>query len=271
MIRFPNAKINLGLQITGKRNDGYHDLETVFFPVQWCDALEVVPSMKGNDACSLEMKGVDFDDYQSNLCYKAWKLLNDDFNLPPIKIYLHKFIPHGAGLGGGSSDAAFTLRMLNDHFNLKLSTEQLLAYATKLGSDCAFFIYNSPMIATGRGEILKPVSLNLEKYYIVIVKPEISVSTVEAYGIIQPKKPDLPLEAVIQLPVNEWKYALVNDFENPVFEKYPEIAAIKKKLYISGAVYAAMSGSGSAVFGIFKKAADIETTFSEHTFWTGKL
>ncbi len=268
MIRFPNAKINLGLHITGKRPDGFHDLETVFYPVNWCDALEVVPSTLSET--SMEVYGADFGDVKTNLCYKACLLLREEHHLPEVSIYLQKVIPHGAGLGGGSSDAAFVLMMLNEMFELGLSQTKLADYAGKLGSDCPFFIYNKPMMATGRGELLTPVSIMLEKYHFLIVMPDVKVSTAEAYSMIKPKHPDLPLNAVLQLPVNQWKYALVNDFEAAVFSKYPVVKDVKEKLYQAGAVYASMSGSGAAVFALFEKEVEAIQDFKHYTVWQGK-
>jgi 4-diphosphocytidyl-2-C-methyl-D-erythritol kinase len=271
MIHFPNAKINLGLHIIARRPDGYHELETVFYPVKWRDGVEIIPATSGKGECLLEVKGADFGDYRDNLCYKAYQLLNGDFNLPSVNCYLHKVIPHGAGLGGGSSDAASVLIILNSLFNLQLNDQQLLKYAFELGSDCSFFIYNKPMMAKGRGELLQPVDVSLQKYFIVIVMPPVMVSTKEAYGMISPEQHSSSLDVVIQLPVHQWKNALVNDFEKPVFEKYPVIKEVKEKLYISGAVYASMSGSGSSVFGIFDKAVDLENDFPDCSVWQGQL
>ena len=233
MVAFPPCKINLGLNILRKRNDGYHDIETCFFPVPWTDILEVIPSKEFSFTVSGNpIPGGD------NLCVKAYELLQT----PPAKIHLHKIIPMGAGLGGGSSDAAWTLRLLNDVFSLGLNKEQLKQYAAQIGSDCAFFIDDIPMIGTRRGEVLRPANIDLKGKYIVIVKPDIHVSTAEAYSSVVPMESDFNLDDL---------QSLKNDFEPSVFKRYPEIASIKKSLYDLGAVYAQMSGSGSAVFGIF--------------------
>lgn len=268
MIRFPNAKINLGLHITEKRPDGFHDLETVFYPVNWYDVVEIVPSTATET--TMKVYGADFGDFRSNLCYRAWRLMKDEFQIPDVSIFLQKVIPYGAGLGGGSSDAAFVLVMLNEMYELKLSQDKLASLASKLGSDCPFFIYNKPMMATGRGEVLSHITISLEKYHFLIVMPDVKVSTAEAYSMIQPRQPDLPLNAVLQLPVNQWKYALVNDFEEPVFRKYPVVKELKEKLYQAGAVYASMSGSGAAVFGIFEKEIQPLGDFANFTVWQGR-
>ncbi len=223
MIHFPNAKINLGLHITSKRPDGFHEVETILYPVNWCDALEIVPQQKGKGECFLEVSGADFGDYRNNLCYKAYQLLHQQFNLPSVKCYLQKVIPHGAGLGGGSSDAASVLIMLNELFSLQLTLKQLSDFAAILGSDCAFFIYNKPMLATGKGEMLQSIDVSLENYFIVIIMPPVTVSTKEAYSMVKPVKPDLPLDAVIKLPIAQWKYALVNDFEKYTEDPLPLI------------------------------------------------
>lgn len=302
MITRPNVKINLGLNVLRKREDGFHELDTLFVPYFGiCDTLEIVvgddysrtsaalfakygpdqlapsqASVKPEGVFGVERpdsdspklvqgisedgklmitiareEGVDWDPLK-DLCAKAYMILEDDFELPPVKIFLEKTSPVGAGLGGGSSDAAFALKMLNELCSLNLSQEQLASYAAKLGSDCAFFIYNSPMRGQGRGEILTPYDLDLSSYTVQVITPAgISVSTKDAYGGIRPHLPELPLTEVLAKPIEEWDGALVNDFEETVFAKYPELAAIKRSLYECGAVYASMSGSGSALFGIF--------------------
>lgn len=254
MIVFPNCKINLGLHILRKRADGYHDLETVFYPVRFTDILELIPERTTTDQqvnyaqSGLDIQGNPLD----NLCVKAYLLLKKDYPaLPPVKMHLHKVIPTGAGLGGGSADAAFTLQLLNDYFKLGLSTDQLLHYALSLGSDCPFFILNKPAYATGRGELLEPVSVDLTGYTLVIINPGIHVPTAQAFAGIRPAQPERSLKEIIALPVSSWAYELINDFEKPIFYQYPEIAAIKDELYRAGAVYASMSGSGSTVYGLF--------------------
>lgn len=249
MIVFPNAKINIGLHVVSKRTDGYHNLETVFYPVQLTDALEMAESKEEKFTAS----GISVDSQpEDNLVMKALHLLRKDFELPPVQFHLHKIIPFGAGLGGGSSDAAFTLKILNDYFSLHLKNEELKRYAAQIGADCSFFIENKPAFATGTGDQLQPVDLDLSKYQVVVLKPQLSVSTIEAYKNIEPKSPDFNLADLPQLPLEEWKNTVVNDFEKNIFSKYPEIKFLKEKLYELGAAYASMSGSGSAVFGIFR-------------------
>jgi 4-diphosphocytidyl-2-C-methyl-D-erythritol kinase len=288
MVSFPNAKINLGLHILAKREDGFHDIETVFYPVMCCDVLEIIPDKKSaeeNSLVSFQLSGIKiFGDEKKNLCLRAYNLLSEKYSLPPIQMYLHKIIPIGAGLGGGSTDATFTLMMLNKIFDLKIDDEKLESYAAFLGSDCSFFIRNKPMFASGRGEVLEDVNINLsartpseKKYFITIVKPEINVSTAEAYSMLRltptsPKERGTPsLKKIIQMPVEMWKENLVNDFEKNIFKKYPAIEGVKNKLYESGAVYASMSGSGSAVFGIFKEEKKLSTEFPNANVWNGKL
>lgn len=253
MIAFPPCKINLGLNILRKRADGFHDIETCFYPVPWTDILEVIPSGKfefttsGNPIPGGE-----------NLCVKAYDLLKP----PPAKIHLHKIIPAGAGLGGGSSDAAWTLRLLNDVFDLKYSKEKLRSLAAQLGSDCAFFIDDGPMIGTGRGEVLTPANISLKGMFIVIIKPDIHVSTAEAYAGIVPKESKLDIENIQDLR---------NDFEPSIFKKYPLLASIKATLYEAGASYASMSGSGSSVFGLFPQAPAYEKLAPYTASFTGWL
>ncbi|WP_340114478.1 4-(cytidine 5'-diphospho)-2-C-methyl-D-erythritol kinase [Maribellus mangrovi] len=249
MIAFPNAKINIGLNVVAKRPDGYHNLETVFYPVKLSDALELVEA----DKTELSVSGIKVDgDPENNLIFKAYSLLKQDFQLPELRFHLHKTIPFGAGLGGGSADAAFTLKMLNHRYELNLTDEQLISYAARLGADCPFFIRNRATFAHGIGDQFEPVELDLSEYSIVIVKPGFSVSTVEAYRNIVPMKPDFNLRGLANLPVEEWQENIKNNFEKSVFPIYPQIQELKNKLYELGAVYAAMSGSGSAVFGIFR-------------------
>lgn len=252
MITFPNAKINLGLNITGKRPDGYHNLETVFYPIPLEDALEVTLLKDAPHKFALHQSGMEIaGDPETNLVVKAYKLLDTEFHLPAIDIFLHKHIPSGAGLGGGSADAAFMLKLLNTKFALNLSEERLEKYAAMLGADCAFFIKNAPTYAEGIGNLFSPVSLSLKGYRLVLVKPDIFVSTREAFALIPPRQPEHSLKETVRRPVNEWKECMINDFEESVFPQYPAIKEIKEELYRRGAIYAAMSGSGSSVFGIF--------------------
>jgi 4-diphosphocytidyl-2-C-methyl-D-erythritol kinase len=250
VITFPNCKINLGLWVTQRRPDGYHNIQTVMMPVPWCDVLEIVPA--GSSETTLAVSGIHVDTpVQNNLCYKAWRLMADTYDIPPVNIHLHKGIPSGAGLGGGSSDASFTLRMLNTMFSLNLDNEILRSMAVQLGMDCPFFIENIPALSTGRGEFLKAVSLKLDGYYLVVVKPPVHVSTAAAFLGIKPVFRENSIDELTLLPIHDWKKELHNDFENSVFALYPGIEDIRNQLYRNHAVYAAMSGSGSAVFGIF--------------------
>lgn len=268
MVSFPHAKINLGLNIIRKRPDGYHDLETCFYPIPWTDILEVIPATSFSFTSSgLPVEG----NAESNLCVKAYHLLAKEFTLPPIAIHLHKVIPMGAGLGGGSSDGAFTLRQLNTVFQLGLSETSLVDYAAQLGSDCAFFITDLPMIGSGRGEVLTPIALSLKNKFMVVVKPNIHVSTAEAFAGIKPEKNEIPVREIVQKPVEEWKELLRNDFENSIFQRHPYIRAIKDTMYAHGALYSSMSGSGSSVFAIFNHETDLRQHFSECSYWSNRL
>lgn len=271
MLSYPNAKINLGLHVVEKRDDGYHSIETVFYPVKgFSDILEVVPSKTGKT--TLTNTGLLIDaPSESNLCVKAWRLLSEDFDIPAVEIYLHKQIPFGAGLGGGSADAACCLLLLNKLLNLNLSATTLKEYALRLGSDCAFFIENKPMLGKGRGDVLENIPLTLKDKHIVIVHPSVHISTAQAYAGTKPKQPDFPLETLPSLPLNQWKQHLKNDFEESIFKTHPQIAEVKAKLYESGAIYASMSGSGSSVFGIFEELPDISKTFSGYYTYKGIL
>jgi 4-diphosphocytidyl-2-C-methyl-D-erythritol kinase len=266
LVVFPHAKINLGLNVTGKRDDGYHNIETIFYPVQLSDVLEAVEDSSSTGEIIFNITGSDSLSSTDNLCVKAYELLKKDFKLPSIKSHLHKIIPTGAGLGGGSADAAFMLKLLNKLFDLKLSNDALKKYALELGSDCPFFVDNKPVYATGRGEVTQPIQLSLKNYFIGIVKPTVSVSTAEAYKMIKPQKPQMALLSAIQQPVEKWCDLITNDFEEPVFKKYPVIEAIKKKLYEAGAVFALMSGSGSAVYGIFNREINLKNAFDDSYF-----
>lgn len=252
MITFPNAKINLGLSITEKRPDGYHNLETVFYPVALEDALEIRNSTDADKKYTLYQHGMEISgNPEENLVVKAYLLLDKEFHLPPTEIHLYKHIPSGAGLGGGSSDAAFMLKLLNEYYHLGLSDDQLETYAATLGADCAFFIKNAPTFAEGIGNIFSPIPLSLKGYQIMIIKPDVFVSTREAFSNIHPHHPEYPVVEAIKHPIHEWKNILINDFEASVFPQHPVIGEVKEKLYSHGAIYASMSGSGSSVFGIF--------------------
>jgi len=260
MIRFPNCKINIGLSVVEKRTDGYHNIETVFYPLAVEDALEIVPSPDGNIQLFSSSATQLFGNDEDNLVIKSYKLLAQHFSLPPLHFHLHKVIPTEAGLGGGSSDAACTLKMINEMFQLSLSKKQLHDFAEQLGADCSFFIENIPLFATGKGEILQKIALDLSSYKILIVKPPCAVSTKEAYGNIVPQKAKYALPEAVRQHVSEWKNMIFNDFEPFAFAKHPEIKNIKETLYEYGALYAAMSGSGSAVYGIFDKMPQISFT-----------
>lgn len=269
MISFPPCKINLGLNVVSKRSDGYHNIETCFYPVPWTDVLEIIIA----DRFSFTASGNSIPgDANTNLCIKAYNLLKQAFNLAPVAIHLHKVIPTGAGLGGGSSDGAHALRILNRLFNLDLSNEKLKAYALRLGSDCPFFIEDKPMLGTGRGEVLTNLSVNLSGKFLVLVKPDVHVSTADAYSGVRPMPSSQGVKDIIeQKTIVEWKDFLKNDFEESVFNKYPLIKGIKEKLYQHGAVYASMSGSGSAVVGIFEKPVDLKTRFPGAIYWSKLL
>jgi 4-diphosphocytidyl-2-C-methyl-D-erythritol kinase len=260
MIDFPNAKINIGLKILRKRNDGFHDIQSILYPVGLCDVLEIQETPDGKSI--FECTGTAIHEASSgsptptNLVMKAFDLISKDFGIPPLNIHLHKNIPAGAGLGGGSSDAAFMLKMLNSKFRLNLSDDELAVYASQLGSDCTFFLKNTPALANGKGEILRPIRLDLTEYYLLIVKPDIHINTAWAYSLVKPDADVKPLDELVKRPVEEWNKLVVNDFEKFVFEKFPDIQKIKMKMYESGAVYASMSGSGSAVFGMFIKQTE---------------
>ncbi len=257
MIQFPNCKINLGLSILEKRKDGFHALETVFYPVTLNDILEITKTINGqqNALVQFESSGNPIPgDVSSNLCVKAYHLLKTDFpQITPVTIHLHKKIPIGAGLGGGSSDGAAALSILNDLFQLKLSSTQLIQYAAQLGSDCPFFILNEACHATGRGEIMQPISINLSNYTMALIHPNIPISTGWAFQQITPAIKEKTIASIIQQPIATWKNELINDFEKPVFEAHPSLALIKNDLYEQGAIYASLSGSGSSLFGLFPK------------------
>lgn len=260
MITFPCAKINLGLNIVSKRPDGYHNLETVFYPIPLTDALEIKymdEKFPSESPCDLKITGNDVDcNEEDNLVIKAYQLLAADFQLPRVHAHLVKRIPTQAGLGGGSSDAAYMIRLLDERFRLNIGIPEMERYAAKLGADCAFFITADPSYAEGIGDVLMPADVpgaGLGGYYLAVVKPSVAVSTRDAYAAIVPKTPAKCCRDIVRQPIETWKDELVNDFEAPIFAMHPELAAIKQSLYDAGAVYAAMSGSGSALFGIFRE------------------
>lgn len=266
MIVFPNSKINLGLHILRKRTDSFHDLETVFYPIALQDALEIVHSDK--EQTSITISGFTIDtSTEENICMKAYQLLKNDFpEIPAVKIHLHKTIPIGAGIGGGSSDAAFTLMLLNKKFHLLLNENQLINYAAQLGSDCAFFIRNRPVYATGRGEIIEDIKVDLSQFSIILINPRIHINTSHAFSSVIPNDKRYSLRDIILAPVATWKERLINDFEKSVFVREPEIKSIKDTLYNKGCLYAAMTGSGSSVFGIFQKSQQPQFEFPDHYF-----
>lgn len=270
MIVFPNSKINLGLRILRKRSDNYHDLETVFYPLPLHDILEIIPLKKTTRDSNMPFTRSGFlleGDHSNNLCLKAYRLLKKDFpKLPSVQIHLHKGVPAGAGMGGGSADAAFTLELLNKKFELKLSRDDLMDYAAQLGSDCPFFILNKPCYATGRGEKLEPIDLDLSAYKFVIVNPGIPIYTGHAFLHVRPTIPERSIKDIILDPVEQWKDDLYNDFEKPAFKEHPRIVDIKDTLYVAGAVYASMTGSGSTVYGMFRKEKEVSLSFPESYF-----
>lgn len=268
MVVFPPCKINLGLRIIARRPDGYHNLETCFYPVPWSDILEIIPSAHFEFTSSgLPVPGHPED----NLCIRAYELARKEFNIPPVRIHLHKVVPMGAGLGGGSSDAAATLKVLNEIFSLHIHRDKLIEMAAMLGSDCPFFIDPTPSIGTGRGEVLSSVSVDLTGKYIVLVNAGISISTAEAFREVHPHAPDVALRDVLSGPVAAWRKELINDFEDSVFARYPSLRGIKEKLYAGNAWYAGMSGSGSTIFGLFDAVPETAMKFPESQVWSGKL
>ena len=268
MITFPIAKINLGLNVVERRQDGFHNLETVFYPVQIKDALELTimnPHFPSPTDCDIKISNISIEgDEQRNLVVRAYQLLKQDFHqMPRVHAHLFKEIPTQAGMGGGSSDCAYTIKLLNEMFTLGLSDQQMMAYAARLGADCGFFILSRPAYAEGIGELLQPIDLDLSNYYIAVVRPDIPVSTKEAFSLIKPKKPAKCCRDIVMQPIETWRDELVNDFEESVFALHPEIGAVKQRLYELGAVYAAMSGSGSALFGLFKEEVNLADFFPD--------
>lgn len=268
MILFPNSKINLGLNIVEKRKDGFHNIESCFIPVGWCDVVEFIESKKvGFQSTGIPIPG----DPDQNLCLKAYQLLKKDFNLPNISIHLHKNIPIGAGLGGGSADAAFLLKGLAEKYNLIFESDLLKLYAAKLGSDCAFFIDNQSSLAIEKGDVLRPLEIDLKDKYIVVIYPSLHIDTKIAYSGITPQRPVHHVKDILtERPISEWRHYLKNDFESGIFEKFPEVKRLKDELYRRGALYASMSGSGSSVYGIFDKEINFTNVFPEkYLIWTG--
>ncbi|MBN2348960.1 MAG: 4-(cytidine 5'-diphospho)-2-C-methyl-D-erythritol kinase [Bacteroidales bacterium] len=269
MILFPNAKINIGLNIIEKRNDGFHNLETLFYPVGLSDVLEIV-EQPGDKKTAINITGININGASDhNLCLKAYHLLKKDYSLPELNIHLHKVIPVGAGLGGGSADGAFMLTLLNQTFKLGIPDKQLENFASKLGSDCAFFIKNKPAFAKDKGDKLLPAPISLAGCSIVLVFPNLHIGTAEAYASIKPAIPKIPLvKRITETPVEEWKHVITNDFEPGIFRDYPELKLIKDLLYQNGALYASMSGSGSAIYGIFRETGfNFRSIFKNYSSW----
>lgn len=274
MISFPNAKINIGLNIVEKRADGFHNIESVMYPVGLCDSLEIIENTEeGAERITITTSGIDIPgNTDDNLCYYAYHAISADYPLPNIKVHLHKHIPVGAGLGGGSADAAFFIRLLNDKFDLGLAWGEMHHYAKQLGSDCSFFISNKPAFAEGKGDEYESLNMSLRGYHVALIYPNIHINTAKAYSGVTPKQPTRSLESdILNLPVAEWKDYIHNDFEDSIFPHQPEIKAIKDKLYEEGAVYASMSGSGSAVYGIFKEATSLKKVFGDYFVYEGAL
>jgi 4-diphosphocytidyl-2-C-methyl-D-erythritol kinase len=272
MIVFPKAKINLGLRITARRSDGYHDIETIFYPVGLCDALEFVISDPEEKEDILIVTGIDTGSSNSdNLVIKTLRKLREKYSFPFLRIHLHKVIPIGAGLGGGSADAACLLKAVNRYFELRIDELNLKTIALEIGSDCPFFIDCLPSLASGRGEILKPVAPVLTSYHLVILNPGVSVNTGEAYKNCHPFSPVTSLQQLIDLPVSNWKDQVVNDFEEYAFKNYPIIGKLKKELYNAGAIFSLMSGSGSSVYGVFSKKPALSDQIKRFVIWEGIL
>lgn len=271
MICFPNAKINLGLNIIEKRSDGFHNIETVFYPIGWKDALEVIESKSSIQKFNLHLSGIPISgSLEDNLLYKAYQLIEKETKLPNMDVFLHKTLPMGAGLGGGSSDAAFFINLINDQFGLGINEDKRINIARQLGSDCAFFITNKPVFAFQKGDVFQRIKLDLSHYTIVVIYPNIHSNTKEAYSLVKPGTPVKPIQEILTQPVSTWKEELKNDFENSIFSKYPKVKEIKEQLYSQGAVYASMSGSGSAVYGIFREVVDMNY-WKSFPNWCGKL
>ena len=272
MIYFSSAKINLGLQVIEKRGDGFHNLSSLMYPVPLCDIIEISQLPGQEIPVQFSQTGITVDtDPQKNLCIKAWDLVRAERPLPDLAIHLHKQIPVGAGLGGGSSNASTILLALNALTASPISSGRLKELAEELGSDCPFFLQSGPMMMEGRGELLSPVELSLDSFYLVLLFPEIHISTAEAYSAVRPRMPDIDLRQLIEAPINRWKDRVVNDFEESIFERYPLLHSHKLGLYRAGAIYASMSGSGSSLYGIFEKPPELPEEIRKHVIWSGEL
>ena len=265
MVIFPNAKINIGLSVIRKRNDGFHDIESIFYPIGLCDSLEYLETKDTSaiDIASVTYSGP-FPVTGKDICIKLTEMLRDLFSFPALRIHIHKNIPSGAGLGGGSSDAAFLLKSLNSRYSFELNQSQLEELASRIGSDCPFFIKNNPCLVTGKGEVLQEIHLSLKGYYLILIYPGTQVSTAEAYREIIPSDKSPNLRELAREPVNQWKYLISNQFEDSVFRSYPPLSEIRKELYSMGALYASMTGSGSAIYGLFSSEVNIPKQFSDY-------
>jgi len=271
VLTYSNAKINIGLNIVEKRSDGFHNIETVFFPIGMKDAIEIADS-KESSPYTFSASGIPINiEAKDNIVVKAYELIRAKYDFPAQDIHLHKNIPFGAGLGGGSANAAYMIKLLNEKFNLGMSTEEMEDEVKKLGSDCAFFIKNEPAFAIEKGDKLNSIDLDLSGYHILLIKPDVHISTPEAYANISPQKPAISLKEIIKQPIETWKSIIKNDFEGSIFPKYPLLAEIKEELYEEGAIYAAMSGSGSSMFGLFKNEPKILPQWEKHYCWKDKL
>jgi len=273
MIIYPNAKINLGLNILEKRQDGFHNIESIFLPINLSDIIEIIQfpdGFKKMPAPILSGLALDIEPSETSI-YKAWRLLHEELKIPPVQFALHKQIPLGSGLGGGSSDSSFVILALNELFNLKLCKAELLDYMGRMGSDCSFFYYNQPVFVSGVGDRIKPIELDLSGLFIYLVVPDIHISTQEAYAMVEPKSAFFPLENLNTIRIEQWKKHLFNDFEEPLFEKFPDLRYVKEELYRSGAIYSSVTGSGAGVYGLFRELPERNLNFKPYFNWAGKL
>lgn len=266
MISFPNAKINLGLDVIRKRSDGFHDIESVLIPIPFCDVLE----FKTSKSFSIKSHGVPIDvDQKENILFKTWELLNQVYKIPPLEVHLLKSIPPMSGLGGGSSDSAALILSANKFFKLDLTLAKMKSYANQIGSDCSFFIENKTAVVSGRGEIIKLLNLSLKGLFLVLIYPDVKISTKQAYDSVKPQLPKKSVSKIILQPIEKWEKELVNAFENPAFSAFPQLKKIKQDLYSSGAAYASLSGSGSAIYGIFHQPPKLNSALSKQVIWSG--
>jgi 4-diphosphocytidyl-2-C-methyl-D-erythritol kinase len=271
MICFPNAKINLGLNVIEKRPDGFHNIETIFYPINWHDALEIIINPTLVDEFTLFTSGFEISgNVSDNIMYKAYQIIKQSRSLPSIEVHIHKALPMGAGLGGGSSDAAFFINLLNEQLQLHFSETEKIKIASQLGSDCAFFLKNTPTFASQKGDVFSEITLDLSHLHILVIYPNLHSNTQVAYSLVKPKHPSKPLLDIIKQPIATWKTDLTNDFEASIFNAYPIVEKIKNDLYSLGAIYASMSGSGSAIFGLFESEPPTEQ-FQDYLYWSGKM